>query len=214
VRVEIWSDVACPFCYIGKRNFEAGLAEFVRANPAETVDVIWRSFQLSPEMPKGIEGNMHQFLAAHKGISYEDAMALNDRVTQMGAESGLEYNFDIARPANTFDAHRLTHLAGETGMRAELVERLFDAYFTQGADLNDHGVLAELAADVGVAKERAVEVLASDEFSDAVLADREEASELGIHAVPFFVIDRKFGFSGAQPPEAMASALAQAAAAN
>jgi predicted DsbA family dithiol-disulfide isomerase len=157
---------------------------------------------------------MHQFLADLKGISYEDAMALNDRVVQMGAESDLEYNFDIARPANTFDAHRITHLANEKGLRAEMIERLFDAYFTQGANLNDHEVLADLAAEIGVDRDQASTVLAGDEYADAVRAERGEASALGINAVPFFVIDRKYGFSGAQPPEAFAAALQQAATAD
>jgi predicted DsbA family dithiol-disulfide isomerase len=215
VKVEIWSDVACPFCYIGKRNFENGLSEFARADGAdEPVEVVWRSFQLSPDMPSDIEGNMHKFLADLKGISYEDAMALNDRVTQMGAESGLEYNFDIARPANTFDAHRLTQLADEQGLRADMIERLFEAYFAHGANLNDRDVLADLAADVGIDRAQASATLAADTFAAAVIADRAEATELGIHAVPFFVIDRRFGFSGAQSPDAFASALKQASEAD
>jgi predicted DsbA family dithiol-disulfide isomerase len=206
MQVEIWSDIACPFCYIGKRNFETALAAF---DHAEDVEVIWHSFQLAPDLPREVEGNMHSYLAQIKGVSYEDAVALNDRVVQMGAEAGLEYNFDIARVANTFDAHRLLHLAKSLGLAPELKERMLRAYFAEGANFGDTDQLADLAVEVGIPRSEAVDVLLTHRFADDVRADRDEATQLGIHAVPFFVIDRKFGLSGAQPPEAFSAALEQ-----
>lgn len=213
MQVEIWSDVACPFCYLGKRNFETALADYAGAGE---VQVIWRSFQLAPELPRTAEergetGNMHRYLAELKGISYEDAVALNDRVVQMGAEAGLDYNFDIAIPANTFDAHRLLQSALETGRQNELKERLLRGYFSEGVDLLDHGALARIYEDAGLSRRDAERILAGDEFAAEVQRDRAEGAALGLRGVPFFVIDRAFGVSGAQPPEAFLHLLQTAA---
>lgn len=213
MQVEIWSDVACPFCFLGKRNFETALAEFAGA---DEVEVVWRSFQLAPELPRtaaerGEAKNMHAWLAERKGISYEDAVALNDRVVQMGADAGLDYNFDVAIPANTRDAHRLLQSAADTGLQNELKERLLRGYFSEGADLLDHAALVDIYEAAGLDRGVAQRVLTSDEFGDLVDRNIAEAHSLGIGGVPFFVVDRRLAVSGAQPPEAFAQLLDQAA---
>lgn len=209
MKVEIFSDIACPFCYIGKRNLGTALESF----EGEPVEVTWRSFQLNPEQPRGIEKDMHDYLAAKYGVSREEAIAMNDRMLGMAEAAGIEMDLERARPRNTFDAHRMLQLGVATGRAGELVEELFSAYFTGSADIEDRDGLIGLATAAGIDPGRAAEVAAGDRFGDRVRADQEEAAALGLSAVPAFVFDRAFLISGAQPPELMVQALEEVAAA-
>ena len=205
--VEVWSDVACPWCYIGKRRFERALAGF---DGAADVDVTWRSFQLDPSIPPGTRVNHDKMLADKYGVSAEQVRAMNDRVVGLAAVEGLEYHFDRYVTVNTLDAHRMSHLARSQGLGPEMHERLFRAQFVEGAVLDDPDTLVRLAVEVGVDEAAAREVAESDAYADEVAGDIREAKMLGVSGVPFFAIDRRFGISGAQPTELFASALEQA----
>ena len=201
MKVEIWSDVVCPWCYIGKRRFESALARFEHA---DEVEVVWRSFELDPEAPVR-RGPTLEHLARKYGISEEQAAQMHERMTALAAAEGIEFHLDETQGGNTFDAHRLLHLAKEHGKQGELKERLMRAYFTESEPVGEREVLARLAGEVGLTD--AAEVLASDAYADAVRADEREARLLGISAVPFFVIDRYYGIEGAQPADAILQAL-------
>jgi predicted DsbA family dithiol-disulfide isomerase len=207
LKVEIWSDVVCPWCYIGKRRFERALELFERR---DQVEVAYRSFELNPQAPHDEGTDLETRLASKYGVSLEEARAMNQRVVEAAAGEGLDYRLDIARPGNTFDAHRLLQLAAGEARQIALKERLMRAYFTEGRPIGVPDVLGELAVDVGMDGPRSRQVLGGDEFGDAVRRDEREAAELGISGVPFFVIDRRFGVSGAQPPELLAQALEHA----
>jgi predicted DsbA family dithiol-disulfide isomerase len=202
--VEIWSDVVCPWCYIGKRRFEAALEAFEHA---DEVTVMWRSFELDQEAPKEPEGTAAERLAAKYGMSVERAETLQAEMTERAAGEGLEFRFDRARGGNTFDAHRLIHLAATYGHQAAAQERLMRAYFTEGEPISDHETLVRLIGEVGVAAEEARDVLATERFASDVREDELLAARLGIQGVPFFVLDRKLGVSGAQPAEVLVQAL-------
>ncbi|MFA4928961.1 MAG: DsbA family oxidoreductase [Patulibacter sp.] len=206
IALEVWSDVACPFCYIGKRSLEAALDRFEHR---DDVSVVWRSFQLDPSAPVEPAGDMYDMLAAKFGGSREDARAKTENVVAMAAQSGLTYDMDAARPSNTFDAHRMIHLAASLDRQDAMNERLLAAYFTEGAVLADHGTLRRLAVEVGLPAERVEAVLAGDEFADAVRHESQEAQQLGLGGVPAFVFDRRGAVAGAQPPEVLLSALEQ-----
>jgi predicted DsbA family dithiol-disulfide isomerase len=195
MKIEIWSDVVCPFCYMGKRKFEIALGQFAHR---DSIEVLWHSFQLNPEF-KEINGDIHDYLAEKYGRTREWAKEMNATVAAAAKEVGLHYDFDNAIPVNTFDAHRLIHLAKDHGLQGEAEERLFSAYFTEGKNLGDHKTLVDLAADIGLDREEAGKVAGSSDYADAVTKDEKEAEELGIHAVPFFVFNRRYGVSGAQP---------------
>ena len=205
--VEIWSDVVCPWCYIGKRRFEAALERF---GHADEVTVMWRSFELDPEAAHVSEGTATERLAAKYGMSLERAAQLHGEMTERAAAEGLEFRFDLARGGNTFDAHRLIHLAATYGHQAAAQERLMRAYFTEGEAISDPDTLIRLVAGVGVEVEEARDVLAGDRFASDVREDELLASQLGIQGVPFFVLDRRYGVSGAQPPEVLVQALERA----
>jgi predicted DsbA family dithiol-disulfide isomerase len=207
MKVEIWSDVVCPWCYIGKRRFESALASFEHR---DEVEVGFRSFELNPNAQADPGTGLDEMLARKYGLGLEQARALNARVVSAAAGEGLEYRLDIARPGNTFDAHRLIHLAAAHGRQAAMKERLMAAYFTEGKAIGDRDSLIEVAVEVGIDRERARSVLDGDEFASEVRAEEREASELGITGVPFFVINRRYGVSGAQPPEVMLDALEMA----
>ncbi|MDO9407335.1 DsbA family oxidoreductase [Patulibacter sp.] len=207
MKVEIWSDVACPFCYIGKRSFEDALSRFEHR---DEVDVQWRSFQLDPTMPAAVEGGLDALLARKYGRTPEEARAMNDRVTGMASEVGLEYRLDRARPGNTRDAHRLLHLARTHGLQDPLNERLLQAYFVEGELLSDHPTLVRLGAEVGLDRDEVERMLAGDEYADAVEGEGDEAHDLGLGGVPAFVLDRRLLVSGAQPAESLLQALQQA----
>jgi predicted DsbA family dithiol-disulfide isomerase len=207
MKVEIWSDVVCPWCYIGKRRFESALASF---GHRADVELIWRSFELDPSAPAVRPESTAEHLAAKYGMSREQAAANQDRLVKLGVEDGLEYRFDISRSGNTFNAHRLLHLALERGLQDAAKERLMRAYFTEGEPIGDPATLVRLLAEVGVPEADAQAVLDSDQYADAVRADEAEARDLGISGVPFFVIDRRYGVSGAQPAAVLLQALDQA----
>jgi predicted DsbA family dithiol-disulfide isomerase len=206
VDVEIWSDIACPWCYVGKRRFEAALERFEHR---DDVKVTWRSFELDPTAPDERTGDRAERLAEKYGMSVEEARGAEQRLTGVAAGEGLPFRFDIARSGNTFDGHRLVHLAQTRGLQDEMKERLLRAYFTEGELISDHDALVRLAGEVGLDEQGVRELLAGDRYADEVRADEQAAGELGISAVPTFVVDRKLGASGAQPPEALLDLLRQ-----
>jgi predicted DsbA family dithiol-disulfide isomerase len=205
--VEIWSDVVCPWCYIGKRRFEAAAAQF----PHE-VEYTWRSFELDPSAPPTREHGATEHLAAKYGMSLDQARASHAQMTELAAQEGLEYHFDKARGGNSFDAHRLIHLAAAHGRQDEAKERLMRAYFTEGVAIGDREALVALAADIGLDPDEARAVLDGDAYADAVRDDETLAHRIGINAVPFFVLNRRYGVSGAQPAEILVQALEKACA--
>jgi predicted DsbA family dithiol-disulfide isomerase len=206
MHVEIWSDIACPWCYVGKRRFEAALEAFEHG---DEVTVTWRSFELDPAAPRERGGDRAAHLAEKYGVSVERATEIQDHMTRVAAGDGLEFRFDIARSGNTFDAHRLLHFAAGHGLQDAMKERLMRAYLTEGELIGDPEVLGRLAAEAGLPRAEAAAVLASDRFAAEVREDERTAAQLGIHAVPFFVVDRALGASGAQPPEVLGEFLRQ-----
>lgn len=210
MQIEIFSDIACPWCYIGKRRFEAALETFPHA---DEVTVTYRSFQLDPTTPRRAEQSMTQMLATKLGRAETEAAAMNAQISEMAAGVGLEYNLDGAHPENTHDAHRLLHFAAAHGKQGELKERLLRAYFTDGAHIGDHDTLADLAAEIGLDRDTTHTVLAGDDYADDVSADLSLARGFGATGVPFFVFDRSYGVSGAQPTEVFTQTLETAWAA-
>jgi predicted DsbA family dithiol-disulfide isomerase len=204
MHIEIWSDIACPWCYVGKRRFEAALAAFEHR---DEVQVTWRSFELDPDAPAERPGERAAHLAAKYGSSVEQARAMEDNMTAVAAGEGLEFRFDIARDGNTFDAHRLLHLAAAHGLQDTLEERLMRAYLGEGELISDHAALERLAVEVGLPADEVRDVLATDGYAAEVREDQRTGRSLGINAVPFFVIDRALGASGAQPPEVLGGLL-------
>jgi len=204
MQVEIFSDVVCPWCYIGKRRFEAALAAFPHA---EDVTVTYRSFQLDPDAPARSTQSVEQHLAAKYGRTLEQAREMNQRVTDLAAGVGLDFRLEKAQRANTFDAHRLLHLANARGVQADLAERLLDAYFTRGAVVSDHAELTEFAVAAGLDRAEVGAVLAGDDFAEQVRADLALAGRFGISGVPFFVFDRTYGVSGAQETNVFSEVL-------
>jgi predicted DsbA family dithiol-disulfide isomerase len=207
VIVEVWSDLVCPWCYIGKRRLERALADFEHA---DEVEVVWRSFQLDPAHPKGHREPTYDMLAKKFGSSPSQVRAMTSRVTSVAAEEGLAYDFDRALSVNTFDAHRLTHLAKAHGAGPAAHERLMHAHFMEGEALDDVETLVRLGAEVGVPADEARRVLTGDAYTKDVEEDIRQARTYGASGVPFFVLDRAYGISGAQPLEVFASALRQA----
>lgn len=207
MQVEIWSDFVCPFCYIGKRRFEAAVSQF---EGQEEIEVIYRSFELDPRAKRDNNTDIHNLLASKYGMSREEAKAMNENVGNQAKEIGLTYHFDTMIPTNTFDAHRLMHFAKQQEKLSDMTERLLKAYFTDSENISDHNTLAKLAAEVGLDQQESLAMLASDEYTQAVHADVEEGQKLGIQGVPFFVINRKYAVSGAQPTEVFLSALEKA----
>jgi predicted DsbA family dithiol-disulfide isomerase len=209
LRVEIWSDVACPWCYIGRRRFAAALADFPHR---EHVQVRWRSYQLSPEAPVGSPLSEAEVLSRMKGLPLDAVEEMFAHVTAIAATVGLTYRFDTVRPANTFDAHRLIHLARrERDATADrTVEALMSAHFEQGLAVDDREVLVRIAAQVGLDPDAVRTALAGRDATDDVLADLDEGRTVRVSGVPFFVLDRRLGVSGAQPTELFGQALERA----
>jgi predicted DsbA family dithiol-disulfide isomerase len=205
--VEIWSDIACPWCYIGKRRFESALARFEHR---DDVDVLWRSYQLDPGAPRRYDGTVYDLVARKYGRSPAEAAAMHEQVTALAAAEGLTYRFDRTQPGNTFDAHRLLHLAQARGLQGPVKERLLHAYFTEGVAIGDPDALVAVVADAGLDAAEARAVLAGDAYADDVRTDMQRAAALGIRGVPFFVIDERYGVSGAQPADLFLDALRQA----
>jgi predicted DsbA family dithiol-disulfide isomerase len=212
LRVDVWSDIACPWCYIGKRRFEAGEAVWRESAPdaAPEVEFVFHSFELAPDTPVDFEGDEAEYLARHKGIDPGQARQMLDQVTGIAASVGLEYRFDLLQHANTVKAHELIHFAASHDRQLDMVERLMLAYFTEGRNLGRDDELVALAAEIGLDADAASAALREHTFRPAVVADEQQAGELGINGVPFFVIDGKWALSGAQEPATFAGALAHA----
>jgi len=209
LQVEIWSDVACPWCYIGRRRFAAALADFPHR---DHVQVRWRSYQLSPEAEVGSPETEAELLARTKGLPLDAVQEMFAHVTEVAASVGLAYRFDTVRPANTFDAHRLVHLARrrDPEVADRVVEALMSAHFERGLAVDDREVLAAIGAGAGLDADEVRRALAGDDAADDVAADLEEGRTVRVSGVPFFVLDRRFGVSGAQPTELFAEALERA----
>jgi predicted DsbA family dithiol-disulfide isomerase len=207
VRIEIWSDVVCPWCYIGKRRLEKALEDFEHR---DQVEVVFRSFELDPTAPQVATETTVEALARRWGTDVAGAREAMARGDQVALEEGLELHHHDAPRARTIDAHRLLHLAKDAGVQAELKEALLAAYFRRGESMGDHEVLRRAAAEAGIDDARAADVLAGKEYAEEVLADIDQGRAFGATGVPFFVIDRKFGISGAQPTEVFAQALERA----
>ncbi len=204
MKVEIWSDVACPFCYIGKKKFETALEQFTGK---DDVEIIYRSFELDPNAPIEVDQDVHDMLAAKYGMTREKAQEMNRNVEQQANAIGLPFDADGMKLTNTHNAHRLAHLADEQGKMGEMTDRLYQAYFAEAKHVGDQDTLKKLAADIGLDEADVASVLSSDKYSDKVRADQQEAARLGIRGVPYFVIDRKYGISGAQPSETFLQTL-------
>lgn len=209
IKIDVWSDIACPWCYIGKRNLENGLAATAGDDDAPVVEIEYHSFELSPDTPEDFHGGEVDYLSQHKGISPDQAREMLDRVTGVAAEAGLAYRFDILQHTNTVKAHELLHFAKENGKQLELAEVLMSAYFLEGKHVGRDDDLVALAVEVGLDEDAAREALSSQRFRAAVRADQEQARQFGITGVPFFVIDGKYGVSGAQPVEAFSQIARQ-----
>ncbi len=209
MRIEIWSDMACPWCFIGKRRFEAALKQF---EGRDDVEIIWRSFELDSDAPASYGVSTVELLAKKYNITPERATLMNEHLTETAALDGLTYRLDIARPGNTFDAHRLAHYASAEGRGEAMMERLMVAYLAEGESMSDPETLVRLAQEMGLEPAGTREMLASNAFSDDVLRDEQRAFELGVNGVPFFVIEERFGISGAQPTDVLLNALQSIAA--
>ncbi|MEW1881992.1 DsbA family oxidoreductase [Rhodococcus sp. NPDC080181] len=210
VKVDIWSDIACPWCFVGKRRFEAGAAEFIA--DGGTLEVEFHSFELAPDTPVDFDGSEVDFLVSHKGMPAAQVTQMLGQMTELAAGEGLAYDFDAVQHTNTVKAHELLHFAKSKGKQVEMKERLLAAYFEEGGHVGRVDDLADLAAEIGLDRDEVVEALKSGEFLPAVRADKEQAIAYGISGVPFFVIDGRLGVSGAQEPSVFADVLQKAAA--
>lgn len=207
MKVEIWSDIMCPFCYIGKRHFESALQQFPHS---DKVEIEWKSFQLDPTIPENLpQTNVYEYLAQRKGMSVEQSKQMHGNVVAMAKNAGLDYNFDIAVVANSFKAHQLIQLAKSKGLGDVAEEQLFKAYFTEGKNFGDPSTLIELGKSIGLSQEEINEAFTNPVYGSKVKADIQEAQQIGVTGVPFFVFDRKYAISGAQPAEAFVQALEQ-----
>jgi predicted DsbA family dithiol-disulfide isomerase len=204
MNIEIWSDYACPFCYMGKARLEQALSRFPHASE---VKVVYRSFELDPYAERDVGYDVYDMLSQKYGMTREQAIEMNKRVAAQASELGLTYRFDTMILTNTFDAHRLTHWAALHGKQAEMAERLFRAYFTESLHIGNRETLAALAAEIGLSRDEAAEMLAGGQFGEEVRRDEREAASIGIRGVPFFLIDKKWAISGAQPLDVFIDAL-------
>ncbi|GAB2502163.1 DsbA family oxidoreductase [Algoriphagus taiwanensis] len=207
MKIEIWSDVVCPFCYIGKRKMEKALKKFPFASH---VEIEWKSFQLNPDLQTNPNISTVEHLAQSKGWTLEQTREISSNVASMAQNEGLTFDFDRAVVANTKNAHRLIHLAKESGKQDAMKERLLKAYFSEGRNVDDFETLLELGKEVGLDKEKIKALLNSNQYEDAVSQDIYESRLIGVRGVPFFVLDRKFGISGAQPDEVFDQTLEKA----
>ncbi len=209
LRVDVWSDIACPWCYVGKRRLEGALAGLPQR---DDVEIVWRAFELDTRAPRAADPGVSygERLARKYGSKVADAEARIRQLTEVAAADGLDFRFDRIRPGNTFDAHRLIHLAHERGVQDAVKERFLRAYLTEGEAIGDPDTLARLAAEAGLDAAEAAQVLATDRYAREVRADEEEARQIGISGVPFFVIGGRYAVSGAQPVELLQRAIEQA----
>ncbi|MFT7518523.1 MAG: putative DsbA family dithiol-disulfide isomerase [Kiritimatiellia bacterium] len=210
MNVDIWSDVACPWCAIGRQHMLTAIAEFTdKADTPDEVTIRWRSFQLNADEKPKIEGDYATALAQKYGMSRDRAKGLVKEMSARGTAIGVPYNFDIIQAGNTFDCHRLLHLALEAGLQDALKTRLFLAYFNEGQLMSDHAALLDLAVEVGLDADRVRQMLSSQEFAQDVRRDQQLAQQIGVRGVPFFVMNEKLGVSGAQPVQVLVKALEQ-----
>jgi protein disulfide-isomerase len=207
MKINIWSDVRCPFCYIGKRKFERALERFPHK---EQVEVVWRSFQLDPGLKTDPDLHAYDYLAKVKGLHRDQVIQMHDHVRKAAADVGLEFDFDHAVVANSFNAHRLIQFAKEQGMGSQAEERLFKAYFTEGKNIDDRQTLIQLGTELQLDPHELERMLDSDKYSDKVEEDEEMARSIGIRGVPFFIINDAVAVSGAQSPALFLQALEQA----
>jgi predicted DsbA family dithiol-disulfide isomerase len=210
IMIEIWSDIVCPFCYIGKRHLEMALESF---EGKDEVKIIWKSFLLNPDLKTDTELTLYEYLSQSKGISMPQVKAMTERVLEMASAAGLQYRLDEAVVANSLNAHRLLHFAQENGKGTETKERLLSAYFCEAKNIDDTNVLKALAAELGLNKEESNDVISTERYKLEVLKDYQMASHFGISGVPFFVFNRKFAISGAQPVELFIQTFEKAASA-
>lgn len=206
MKVEIWSDVMCPFCYIGKRHFEQAMEKLPFKNE---IEVDWKSYQLNPEYHNTTDETIYDYLSRSKGMPIEQAKQMTKQVVEMAENAGLTIDFDHNKPANTFNAHRLIHLAAKYNLQDLAEEKLFEAHFVNSRNIGDDAVLVDVAVEIGLDQAETEQVLQSDQFAEAVRYDVYESQNLGIQGVPYFVMDRKYGVSGAQPVQAFTDALTQ-----
>ncbi len=202
IKIDVWSDIACPWCYIGKRNLETGLAATAADDDAPRVEVTFHSYELSPDTPVDFDGDEVAFLSGHKGMPADRVREMLERVTGVAAEAGLEYRFDLLKHTNTVKAHELLHFAKSQGRQHEMAERLMSAYFSEGRHVGRIDDLVDLAAETGLDADATRAALETGRHLADVDADKAQAAAYGIQGVPFFVIDGKYGVSGAQPAEA------------
>ena len=207
MKIEIWSDVVCPFCYIGKRKFETALAQF---EFKDEIEIVWKSYQLMPEMQTRTDLSVYQMLADAKGISIEQSKQMHENVVRMASQVGLNYNFDKAVSANTFSAHQFLHLAKSKNKQNEAEELLFSAYFTEGKNIDDINTLKEIGQKLEISPEEVEQALNNKTYESAVQSDILEARNIGVQGVPFFVFDRKYAVSGAQDSQTFLSSLRKA----
>lgn len=204
ITVDVWSDVMCPFCWMGDRHLELALEDFAHR---DDVKITYHSYQLMPDYPENSPLPSAEAVAKQKGVPVEQFKQMNDGVAQRGAEVGLNYNFDEALTVNSRRAHRLSHFAEENGLQHELMQALFKAYFTDGKNVEDSEVLADLAASVGLARDAALANMDNEELDTAVQADINQAQQIGVQGVPFYVFNNKYAVSGAQPQQVFQQAL-------
>ncbi len=207
--VDVWSDIACPWCYVGKRHLEAALEKFEHR---DAVEIVWRAFELDPSAPRVRDAKVSYAarLAQKYGTPVAKAEAMIQTMTETAAKDGLEFRFDRVQSGNTFDAHRMLHWAGTRGLQNALKERLLRAYMTEGEPIGEPTVLARLANDVGLDTDEAMSILTTDQYANDVREEEAEAAELGISGVPFFVFGRRYAVSGAQPADVLQRVLERA----
>ncbi|SEH44803.1 Predicted dithiol-disulfide isomerase, DsbA family [Halobacillus karajensis] len=208
MKIEVWSDFVCPFCYIGKRRLEEALDQF----PGKNIEIAYKSFELDPNAERNTESNMHEKLASKYGRSLEEAREMTQNMTEQAKMVGLDFHFDSVIPTNTFDAHRVSQLANEKEVGKAFTERFFKAVLTNGQDIGDPATITELAAEAGLDRDEVTTVLQGERYTDAVRRDEAEAQQIGVQGVPFFVINRKYAISGAQPTEVFVQGLEKALA--
>lgn len=211
IKVDVWSDVVCPWCYIGKRRFAEGVRRYQAAGGSEPVEVEYHSFELAPDVPVDYVGNAADFLAQHKGLPDAQVHQMLDHVSQLAAAEGLDYHWDDVQHTKTLKAHELLHLAKSRGLQEPMKERLLAAYFVDGRHVGDIDELADLASEVGLDRDEVVTALTDGTHAQAVQDDIALAHRYGISGVPFYVIDGRYGVSGAQSPETFAEVLKTAA---
>lgn len=208
MKVEVWSDIMCPFCYIGKRNYEEALAKF---KDSKDIEIVWKSFQLDPSVPtEKVTKSTYEYLAERKGWTLKQCKEIHESVTQTAKKAGLTYNFDNAKVANSFNAHRIIQFAKTKGWGDQAEEQFFKAYFTDGKDLNDKNDLIAIGKLIGLSESEIETALTDETYANAVRTDIQEASQLGVQGVPFFVMNRKYAVSGAQDPQVFLQTIEKA----